>query len=97
MSAAHKVGATVDRVGIEGGTREVGIGLPALPAPEESVMRDEIGLRESPVTLGTESCGNSCRGFAGEAPTKLFRLAIGPQTRLPLFPCANIGLSDNQD
>ena len=41
------------------------------------------GLRESPVTLGTESCGNSCRDFAGEAPTKLFSSQFGPRTRLP--------------
>ena len=56
-----------------------------------------VGLRESLATFGTESCGNSCRDFAGEAPTKLFRLAIGPRTRLPWFPCANIGLYDDQD
>ena len=41
------------------------------------------GLRESPVTLGMESCCNSCRDFAGEAPTKLFSSQFGPRTRLP--------------
>ena len=70
---------------------------PSRPGLSRQQTTSRTGLRESPVTLGTESCGNSCRDFAGEAPTKLFRLAIGPRTRLPWFPCANIGLSVKQD
>ena len=56
-----------------------------------------VGLRESLATFGTESCGNSCRDFAGEAPTKLFRLAITPTDTIPLVSCANVGLSVKQD
>ena len=44
---------------------------PPYPPRKRVFLLDEIGLRESPVTLGTESCGKSCRDFAGEAPTKL--------------------------